>query len=475
LKIKVLALLIITLNAAGFALNRDDFDRYFVDKTLRLDVVHSGTGSEERFAENGLFEEPVWSGSVHNLLDTLNLGKYLLEVVQLATNRVVYSSGFCSVFGEWQTTGEARNGDWRSFDESLRFPWPKSQVKVTVQSRDKKNVFRPVWTCVVDPSDKNIVRTVFFRDCKVFSILQNGGTHEKIDLLILPDGYSAGEMAAFRKDAKRFADTLLLESPFLERKSDFNILALEAPSQESGISDPLANQFRDNLLSCSFNSLNTDRYALTLDNRTLRKLASRAPYDAIIILLNTAKYGGGGIYNLYMTCTANNPWSGYVLVHEFGHSFGGLGDEYYTSEVSYVDAYPLDTEPWEPNITALLEKASLKWRAGMQPGTPLPTPWDKDVFDQRRNDYQRLRRGPDGAKPSKARIDSLVREQEQWEHDFLRSRGMWGKTGAFEGSGYAAKGMYRPFIDCRMFSRSRTPFDPVCRKAIEKVMDYYTR
>jgi hypothetical protein len=463
------------LNAACFALDKGDFDRFFEDKTLRLDVVHSGTGTQEMFSEDGLYREPVWAGSKVNLVDTLNLGRYLLEVIDLKTNQPVYSYGFCSVFGEWQTTDEARQGKWRSFDESLRFPWPRSRVKVAVEVRDKQNIFRPLWTTVVDPSDKNIIKTFFFRQCGVFPILQNGDCHRKIDLLILPDGYTAGEMAAFRKDAKRFADTLLQESPFRERKKDFNISAIEAPSLESGISDPLTDLFTDNLLSCSFNSLNTDRYVLTLDNKTLRRLAARAPYDAIVILLNTAKYGGGGIYNQYLTCSVNNPWSGYVLVHEFGHSFGGLGDEYYTSEVSYVDAYPLDVEPWEPNITALLDTTRLKWRDCIESGTPLPTRWDKDVFDQRRTDYQKLRRSLKAVKSPKTRLDSLNRSHEQWERDFLRSRNFAGKTGAYEGSGYATKGLYRPFIDCRMFSRDRIPFDPVCRKNIEKVMDFFTR
>ncbi len=476
LKIKILTLFSFTVMiASGFAAGQGEFDRFFDDKTMRMDIIHSGTATQEQFSEDGLYQEGVWPGSKANLIDTLNLGLYLLQIKDIRTNSLIYSSGFCSIFGEWRTTGEARQEKWRSFGESLRFPWPKSRVRVSIEVRDKKNVFRPLWSTWVDPSDKNTVKTVFFRSCGVIPILQNGDVHRKIDLVILPDGYTAGEMTAFRKDAKRFADTLLMESPFRERKTDFNISAVEAPSPESGISDPLAGRFTDNLLSCSFNSLNTDRYVLTLDNKTLRKLASRVPYDAVIILFNSSKYGGGGIYNLFMTCSTNNPWSGYILLHEFGHSFGGLGDEYYTSEVSYVDAYPLDVEPWEPNITALLDASSLKWKGSVEPGTPLPTPWEKDIFDQRRSDYQKLRRGPDGIQLPKARLDSLVRAQDRWEHDFLRSRNLWGKSGAFEGAAYASKGLYRPFIDCRMFSRSLTPFDPVCRKHVDKVMDFYTR
>ncbi|HEX9934883.1 MAG TPA: M64 family metallopeptidase [bacterium] len=452
-----------------------EFYRYFEDKALRMDVIHSGTAGQELFSLDETFQEPLWPGSRTNLIDTLNLGAYYLTVADRRTNRTVYSYAFASIFSEWRTTKEAGSGVWRSFSESIRFPWPKAPVKVTVEARDKENVFRPVWTVLIDPSDPEIVKNAFFQDFRVLSILHNGDPHQKVDLVILPDGYSAAEMTKFRKDARRFTDTLFAVSPFRERRSSFNVTAVEAPSVESGVDDPNAGVYRDNLLSCSFNAFNTDRYALTWNNKTVRKLASRVPYDQVIIMMNTPKYGGGGIFNLYAISCTDNFWSGYILIHEFGHAFGGLGDEYYTSETAYEDLYPAGVEPWEPNIAQSLDRGRIKWQAFLEPGVPLPTPWDQNGFDMHESDFHRLRQTLIDAKRPQTSIDSLTLVSDRWKYDFLHSRPHWGRVGAYEGCGYAAKGLYRPYADCLMFSRSHTPFDPVCRRAIENVIDFHTR
>ncbi len=445
------------------------FDTYFTSRTMRLDYFQTGTASQNSYSFDDVYIEPYWAGSETSLIDTLNLGKYRFEVFDLYTNTQIYSRGFCSVFGEWQTTDEAKKRN-RSFSESLRFPLPKRSVKVTISDRDRENNFHEVWSVTIDPDDPNIVRTVFYPEFKVKSLLHSGDPIEKVDILFLPDGYSRGEMKKFFKDARRMTDILFGTSPFAEYKTDFNVWAIEAPSHESGIDNPQKGVYRDNLLSCSFNSFGSDRYILTYDNKTVRKLAARAPYDFVYILVNSSKYGGGGIFNLYATCVSDNEWSDYILVHEFGHLFAGLGDEYYTSDVAYSEFYPTDVEPWEPNITALLDPDHLKWKSLIEPDTPIPTPWNKDVYDSVNNAYARERK----LVKSDAARDSLVKAHDQWTQDFYHSQPYWGKVGAFEGSGYASKGLFRPFIDCRMFSRGLTGFDPVCTRTIIRTIRFYT-
>lgn len=459
----ILGCMTVTLHA------RPAFDRFFNPQTLRLDYIHSGTAETESYALDELFVEPVWAGSRTNLIDTLNLGKYLFEVYDIQTNQLIYSRGFCSIFGEWQTTGEAQERE-RAFSESIRFPLPKDKVKITVSSRDKNKVFMERWAVSVDPSEPNIRKTRFYEEVKCTPILDSGDPVRKVDILILPDGYTEEEMDAFIRDARRMCDVLFNTAPFNERKSDFNVRALELPSNDSGIDNPREDIYADNALSCSFNSFGSDRYVLTWDNKTVRKAASAAPYDQLYILINSEKYGGGGIFNLYSTCIADNEWSGYIFVHEFGHAFAGLGDEYYTSDVAYDAFYPAGVEPWEPNVTALLDEDKVKWKALMDADTPVPTPWDKAVYDS----TNRANRRMVGQLADQAAKDSARTAHDRWQKEFLRSQTYWGKVGVFEGSGYSSEGLYRPYLDCRMFSRSMTGFDPVCLRAIGQMIDFYS-
>ena len=445
------------------------FDEFFTNQTMRVDYIHSGTGRTETFAVDEIYIEPVWAGSTKNLVDTLNLGKYLFEVYDVRTNQLVYSRGFCSIFGEWQTTDEAKSRR-RAFSESIRFPNPRDKVKISISSRDDNNIFMKRWAFPVDPSKANIRRARFYEDLKVTDILDSGEPAQKVDVLILPDGYTEKQMKKFIKDAKKMCDVLFETSPFKERKTDFNIRALHLPSNEPGIDNPRKGIYRDNALSCSFNSFESDRYILTWDNKSVTKAASAVPWDHLYILVNSNKYGGGGIFNLYSTCISDNEWSGYIFVHEFGHSFGGLGDEYYTSDVAYDEFYKPGVEPWEPNITASTDIKSLKWNNLLEQGTPVPTPWDKAIYDS----TNRANRKTINLLSGKAAKDSVKAVHDQWRRDFLRAQEYWGKVGVFEGSGYASEGLYRPYLDCRMFSRSLTGFDPVCLRALERMIDFYT-
>jgi hypothetical protein len=451
------------------------FESFFFDKTMRLDYIHTGTHDKEYYSYDAIYEELSWAGSQTNLIDTLSLGKYLFKVTDRQTKMLLYSRGFCSIFGEWQTTDEAKKSVWRSFSESVRFPWPRFPVSVTIAARDSMNIFRDIWTLDIDPLEPNIRRTGFYPEFKVDKIIDSGDPHDKVDLLILPDGYTKREMKKFRKDTQRLLKTFFETSPFKKHKKDFNVWAVEAPSNQSGIDNPRSGVYVDNILSCSFNAFGSDRYVLSWDNQTIRKIASRAPYDHLLLLINSNKYGGGGIFNLYSTCTSDKKWSGYIFVHEMGHSFGGLADEYYTSDVAYDEFYPAGVEPWEPNITALLDTSHAKWQDMIEPGTAIPTPWDKNEFDEKQTAYRKLLGKMREREAPKVQIDSLTAANDQWVHIFLRNLKYWNKVGVYEGGGYASSGLYRPFIDCRMFSRSLTGFCPVCTRAIEEVIDFYTK
>ncbi len=461
--------------AAAFSASGPEFEAWFTDGCLRFDYFHTGTSKEEAFSTDETWKEPVWPGSRTNLIDTLNLGKYQVQVFDLKTSALIYSRGFCSIFGEWQTTEEALKGVRRSFSESVRFPWPKRTVKIILNSRDHGNVYRPVESFIIDPSHPNIRKEAGFTGIPVHAFMKNGDPSRKVDVVVLSDGYTKEEMEKFRKDTERLVNRLFEDEPFKSRKSDFNFWTVELASGESGIDNPNAGVYRDNALSCSFNAFESDRYMLTWDNKTVRRAASLAPYDEIIILANDKKYGGGGIYNLYATCASDNPWSAYVFTHEFGHSFAGLGDEYYTSDVAYSEFYPLDVEPWEANLTVCTDKKKLKWLDMVEADVPVPTPWDKEVFDRHQEEYGKTRGAMQKNKASQASIDSLTKANDKWLADHLKNGPNAGKVGAFEGAGYASKGVYRPYIDCRMFSRSMTPFDPLCRRAIERVIEFKTR
>jgi len=474
-KLSLLILFICLKFAWIYGQTGPSFESYFFDKTMRLDCMHTGINDKEYYSYDAIYQEPCWAGSKLNLVDTLNLGKYLFKVVDRQTKMLLYSRGFCSIFGEWQTTDEAKKSVWRSFSESVRFPWPQFPVTVTIAARDSMNIFRNIWTFDIDPLEANIRKTEFYPELKVNKILDNGDPHNKVDLLILPDGYTAKEMKKFHKDAQRMLKTFFETSPFKEHKKDFNVWTAEAPSNESGIDNPQAGIYVDNVLSCSFNAFGSDRYMLSWDNQTIRKIASKAPYDHLFLLANSNKYGGGGIFNLYATCISDNKWSSYIFVHEFGHSFGGLADEYYTSDVAYDEFYPAGVEPWEPNITALLDTSPIKWQDLIEPGTPVPTPWSKNEFDEKQTAYRKLLNKMREKDVPKAQTDSLTAANDQWVHLFLRNLEYWDQVGVYQGGGYASSGIYRPFIDCRMFSRSLTGFCPVCTRAIERVIDFYTK
>jgi len=289
----------------------------------------------------------------------------------------------------------------------------------------------------------------------------------------LGDGYTAAETGKFERDARRMTEVLFNTSPFKERRRDFNVWGLCPPAAESGVSRPSTGVYRDSPLGATYDAFGSERYVLTFDNRALRRAASFAPYEFVEILVNNRTYGGGGIHNLYSTVAADNAWADYVFVHEFGHHFAGLADEYYTSSVAYAPSAER-TEPWEPNVTALLDPSKLKWKDLVAADTPLPTPWGKEAFESYSRGIQERRRQIRAERKPEEVMEALFREELEHEGKMFAGEKYVGRVGAFEGANYEAKGFYRPEVDCIMFTRT-DHFCAVCRRAIERVIDMYAR
>jgi hypothetical protein len=437
--------------------------------TLRVDYVHSGNASEERFALDGVTREGAWPGRPDRPLDDTNLGKYFFEVRDPLTNRVLFSRGFASIYGEWETTSEAREVE-RAFHESVRFPEPDRPVQLVIRKRDRRNLFREVWSLRIDPGGLAVDRRGPPTELKVWAVLENGPPAQKVDLLLLGDGYTAAEMAKWHADARRLAEMLFAVSPFKERRGDFNVWAVDTPAAESGVARPSDGVHRHSPLRAAYDAFGSERYVLAFDNKRLREAAAAAPYDFIEIVVNDRKYGGGGIHNLYATVSADNAFTPYVFVHEFGHHFAGLADEYYTSAVAYETGGER-LEPWEPNVTA--DPQAARWADLIKPGTPLPTPWAKEEFEKNSLEVQARRRRIRAEKRPEAEMEALFREEREHNTRLLASGPHAGAVGAFEGALYEAKGYYRPQADCIMFTRDEVGFCAVCRRAIERVIDLY--
>jgi hypothetical protein len=466
----------ITLMLAGASVAAGDvaFERFFVDRTMRVDYFHTGGIGTEVFALDQVVSDGTWAGSTTRLIDDLNLGKYLFTVVDQKTNQAIYSRGFASLYGEWETTGEAKDTH-RTFHESLRFPWPQHPVRVLLEKRDADNLFRPLWSIAIDPNSRFVNPAAPVARGKVWAVQEKGDPKEKVDLLILGEGYSEAEIETFHADAKRAAEVLFEFEPFKSRRDDFNVWAIDLPSARSGVSRPRADEFRRTPISIQYNIFDSERYALTYDNKALRDVASAASYEFVEILINEEQYGGGGIFNFQATASVRAGYADYLFVHEFGHHFAGLGDEYYTSPVAYETGAAQHPEPWEPNVTALHDPTKLKWRDLSDASTPLPTPWEKQEYEERMRAYQERRRELRAQRVSEEVMDRFFDEVKAWSTPFLGNQQHSGRVGAFEGASYEPVGLYRSEIDCIMFTRDEVGFCRVCQRGIERVIDLYAR
>ena len=442
--------------------------------TLRVDIQHGGDIKTEHYAlERVLVEALPWAGNPARPLDDSNRGANFFEVIDSATGKVLYSRGYSTIFAEWRSTDDARETQ-RSFQESLRFPMPEKAVQVRISTRDAANKFVPVWSVRVDPKALDIERVSWPAPAKPIAIHNSGDPANKVDLLILGDGYAAEDLGKFEADARKLRDHLFTVSPFKERKGDFNVWALTVPVPVSGVSRPSNDIHRASATGLRYDIFGSERYALTLDNRAFRDLAQFAPYDAVEIIFNGKTYGGGGIFGQFSTAAADSDWTNYLFVHEFGHHFAALADEYYTSPAVYGPAASTRIEPWEPNVTALLDPAALKWKHLVSPATPLPTPWPKAEFETYQRDSQARRVKLRQDRRPESEMNALFVAEQAYSDSLFKEHSHYESVGAFEGAMYEAKGYYRPQMQCLMFTR-HDAFCRVCHDAVEEIIDLYSK
>jgi len=482
----VLPLLLLACSMAG-AGTVSDFEARFQDETLRVDYYHGGDADHAEVSLDQVYRQGTWAGSRTRLVDDLDLGRYQVSLHDAGSGDLLYSRGFDSYFGEYQTTAPAAEGVWRTYHESALLPCPKQPCDVVLWQRDQDLVLQEIFRVRIDPDHHTVRREPLDRDVTVVTAHEGGDPHGCVDVVILGEGYTADHVERFEADVRHFTGVMLGHEPYRSLAHRFNVRGVLKVSQDAGCDQPTRGLFARTPLGCTFNSLGSERYLLTEDNRAVRDLAAHVPYDALYIMVNSDRYGGGGIYNAFNTFTSANQWSDYVFLHEFGHHFAGLADEYYTSQIAYSDFYPRDREPLEPNITRLADPAALKWGDLVSPGVPVPTPWEKAGYDEMDTAYQAERADlnarladltraggdPDAVARLAAAVEERSRAHQAAADAYLASSRFAGLVGAYEGAGYSSEGMYRAELDCIMFSKGIKPFCAVCRQHLVRVIDRY--
>ncbi|MEI7895579.1 MAG: M64 family metallopeptidase [bacterium] len=403
------------------------FDENFLPKTLRVDYLLAGDSRSEDVCFVQMMEEPLWGGPHKNLIDSFGYGTYRFSVYDSANKKLLYSKGYSTLYEEWRGTEEAKKMR-RAYPMTAVMPFPKNTIRFVIEKRSfETNEFVILFERFINPTDYFIIKESV-HSYKYEKIKDSGEPENHVDVAFLAEGYTTLEMDKFRSDAKRMCKYFLSVEPYASDSNKFNFYAIESPSDESGVTIPGKDIYVNTNIHSSFYTFNMDRYLTTSDTKSVYDIAANVPYDVIFVLVNSKRYGGGGFYNHYGQSTVDHQLSNIVAVHEFGHEFAGLADEYYTSEITYSDYYNLKFEPPQPNITTNLNFDS-KWKSMVAPGTPLPTP---------REDKNK------------------------------------GLIGLFEGGGYQAKGIYSPMMDCRMKSNEAPAFCPVCQDAIRRMIRYYT-
>jgi hypothetical protein len=462
------------------------FADLFHDETLRIDYNHTGDAATEHVAVDQLWRQGIWAGSRTHLIDDLDLGGYYAKIYDAASGDLIWSRGFSSYFGEWQTTGPAAEGVLRTYHESVLAPLPKNPVIFALESRDDDGILQEFFRTEIDPNSWIVRLDPAPEGIITVDGYLGGDPHGCVDIAIVGEGYTAAEAAKFEADVKRFADLMMGHEPYNSHGDRVNVRGVLLPSQESGCDEPSRGVHKRTALGCTFDSLGSERYMLTEDNRAMRDIAQAVPYDVLYIMVNHERYGGGGIYNLFCTFTSDNQWSEYVFLHEFGHSFAGLADEYYTSNVAYTDFYAPGQEPSDRNITALLDPDNLKWK-DLATGGEIPTEWNKVDYDAMDIAYQ-MKRGNindriaqlmrSGAAEEDIAAAKAEGERLSWEHQqevdaWFASNPAASVVGAFEGAGYMSEGFYRSQLDCIMFTKGIKPFCAACRRGIVEIIMKY--
>lgn len=402
------------------------FEKYFWEKTLRFDFYHCGDYASQSYYFDELIEEPFWAGSKVTLVDTMGYGNQMFRIVDTETEKMIYSRTYCTLFNEWQTTPEAEQTQ-KCMPEGVIFPFPKKDVRIEFYARNRQGIFEKKFEHSIRIDDYFVRK--FRPQYETFEVLYQGDPAHKVDIVLLPEGYAEDEKVKFQEACQGFVKEFFSYAPFKEKVSQFNVRAVWAPSAESGVTMPGENIWRQTALKAGFYTFGAERYQMVENFQHIRDIAAHVPYEYVYILSNTQKYGGGGIYNFYGISAANHPTrTGKIYVHEFAHVLLGLGDEY-GGNAPYNDMYPAGVEPWEENLTTLVDFDRKRiWKAMLDPSVKVPT---------------------------------LPKENKPDE------------PGVYEGGGYVAKGVYRPAQNCLMNNLHKTDkFCPVCRKAIADYVDW---
>lgn len=412
---------------AVLTLHAQNFTDYFADKTLRVDYIFTGNAAKQEICLDELSSLPSWAGRKHHLSELPLQGNGQITMRDVASGNIIYKTSFSALFQEWLETDEAKVVT-KGFENTYLLPYPLQPAEIEITLLDPRRNVRASMKHVVDPNDILIHQKGTQHITPHKYLLKSGDAEKCIDVAILAEGYTPEEMKTFYKDAAIACESLLAHEPFRSMKNRFNIVAVASPSEDSGVSVPRLGEWKRTAFGSHFSTFYSDRYLTTSRVKSIHDALAGIPYEHIIILANTDEYGGGGIYNSYTLTTAHHPKFRPVVVHEFGHSFGGLADEYFYDNDVMTDTYPLDVEPWEQNISTRVNFAA-KWEDMLVEGTPIPTP---------------------------------TTESEKYP------------VGVYEGGGYSAKGIYRPADDCRMRTNECAAFCPVCQRAIRRVIEFYT-
>ena len=406
-------LFFVVLSALG--ISAQDFNSWFQDKTLRIDYIFSGNDHEQHIAVDELSQSPRWYGKRQRLAELPMEGNGQITVRDSVSGKIIYRNSFSTLFQEWQSYPEAKTID-KSFENVFLVPMPKRTVKVTLDLRDNRRQISASLTHVVNPNDI-LIRHIGEKEVTPYVYLQKAAdTTRCIRIAYVAEGYTKAEMPKFLEDARRAMGYLFSYEPFKSSHNRFSLVAVESPSVDSGVSIPRKGIWKNTALLSNYDTFYSERYLTTLHLKRLYDCLAGIPYEHIIVLVNTERYGGGGILNSYNLCAAHNSTFRPVVVHEFGHSFAGLADEY-AYDTEEVPMYPHDVEPWEKNITT---KVDFKGK------------WENLI----------------GKDP---------------------------KAGFYEGAGYSPKGVYRAYPDCRMRTNENPDFCPACKQAIQAVIDFYTK
>ena len=405
--------IISALLLSSFSAEAQNFDDYFEDKTLRLDYTFAGDATRQQIFVDELVSLPRWYGRKQHLAELPLKGNGQITVRSLADGMVIYRHSFSSLFQEWVSTAEAKQTQ-KSFENVFLVPFPKSPVEIKVELFDYHDQVISRLTHKVDPKDILIRKAGERQITPHVTLQQAADTARCIRVAFVAEGYQQQEMDVFLNDCRIAMESLFEHEPFKQNQLKFNMVAVMPPSVESGTSEPNKGIWKNTPLGSHFDTFYSERYLTTLHLKKLHDVLAGIPYEHIIVLVNTDRYGGGGIYNSYNLTYAHGKHFRPVVVHEFGHSFGGLGDEY-----PYGDDDPMyfaDTEPWEPNLTT-------------------------------KHDFN-------------GKWENLIKDK---------------KAGFIEGGGYLSKGVWRGYENCRMRTNEEPEFCLVCQQALQRLIDFYTK